>query len=85
MMHPQKYVHAAQWAQLTARAWLDPEFKDLLETDPVKAIKEVAGIECEFVLQVPPRPRTVSEHLLDNISSGETEALVVAFSCICFD
>jgi hypothetical protein len=85
MMHPQKYVRPEQWAQLTARAWLDPQFKELLETDPVKAIKEVAGIECEFVLQVPPRPRTVSEHFLDDISRGETEALVIAFSCICFD
>ena len=31
-------ITMTQWARLTAKAWLEPDFKALLETDPAKAL-----------------------------------------------
>lgn len=80
----EKYVSEPQWAQIIGRAWLDPEFAAALEKNPPEAIrKQFPDWEFERVFHVPPTPITVPEELLERISTGEEEALLVSFSCVC--
>jgi hypothetical protein len=39
-MAEEKYLAAEQWARIIATAWLEADFKDLLEKDPVTAVRK---------------------------------------------
>jgi hypothetical protein len=39
-MAEETYLSAESWAQIVATSWLDADFKDLLEKDPVAAVTE---------------------------------------------
>ena len=48
------------WGQIHAKAWRDPEFRKLLETDPTKAVKKYAkeaGKTFDKVVRIAPRPK----------------------------
>ncbi|MEM9221337.1 MAG: hypothetical protein AAGB11_02900 [Pseudomonadota bacterium] len=52
------------WKQIHAMAWRDPSFRELLETDPRKALDaygEKAGKSFSKVVEVTPRPHGVSD------------------------
>jgi hypothetical protein len=55
------------WGEIHKRAWLDADFKELLETDPTKAIKEVyaqsVGKRFDKILFVRPKPDIAEEFL----------------------
>lgn len=39
-MAEETYLQAEQWARIVATAWLEADFKDHLEKDPVAAVKK---------------------------------------------
>ncbi len=54
------------WAKMIAKAWIDPEFKTLLESDPKAAYNEM-GFEGEEVILIPPRPEGFTDEQLPNL------------------
>ena len=64
------------WGKIHAKAWLDPEFRNLLETDPTKAIKQYGkevGKTFDKIVKVraPPkvaRRKDISEEVLEEMN-----------------
>ena len=54
-----------EWSKIYAKAWSDPEFRKLLETDPIKAVeaygKEV-GKTFSKIVPLHPEPSLRSRH-----------------------
>jgi hypothetical protein len=53
-----------EWGKIHAKAWRDPEFKRLLETDPTKAIRDYGkevGKTFDRIVTVRDKPTDVSE------------------------
>jgi len=60
------YLTAEQSAQILARAWLDKDFADEFERDPVLAIRNTfPGFKFDKVLYVPFNPGYSEEELMD--------------------
>jgi hypothetical protein len=63
------------WGQIHAKAWRDPAFRTLLETDPTKAVekygKEV-GKSFDKLVKVRPRPKGVPDEKLDTHADATT-------------
>jgi hypothetical protein len=56
------------WGRIHAKAWRDPEFRNLLEQDPKKAIAQYGkqiGKTFDQVVKVRPRPRGVAAEELE--------------------
>jgi hypothetical protein len=54
------------WGQIHAKAWRDPEFRKLLETDPSKAVGAYAketGKSFDRLMKIAPRPKGDPEKL----------------------
>jgi len=55
------------WGQIHAKAWQDKEFRNLLETDPAKAVHawgKSVGKSFDKVVKIGPKPKGVAkEHL----------------------
>jgi len=50
----------ADWGKIYAKAWTDPKFRKLLETDPTKAIKKYgreAGKKFTRIVRVAKKPK----------------------------
>jgi hypothetical protein len=62
------------WGRIHGKAWRDPRFKLLLESDPTAAIKEYVDGQPSLkgkklrIVQVRPRPRGVDDDFLDDIN-----------------
>jgi hypothetical protein len=57
----------ADWGKIHAKAWKDPKFRKLLETDPTKAVKQYgaeAGKTFDKIVKVAPKPKGVSDDKL---------------------
>ena len=63
------------WGQIHAKAWRDPAFRTLLETDPKKAVakygKEV-GKTFDKLIKVRPRPKGVADAELNKHADATT-------------
>jgi hypothetical protein len=59
-------ITGEDWGNIHAKAWRDPEFKRLLETDPTKAIRDYGqsiGKTFDKIVFVRPRPNIADEFL----------------------
>ncbi|MEM8662544.1 MAG: hypothetical protein AAGF49_00290 [Pseudomonadota bacterium] len=62
------------WAKIHAMAWRDPGYKELLETDPRKALDvyaEQAGKSFSKIVEVAPKPADVSDEDLHKQSHAK--------------
>jgi hypothetical protein len=56
-----------EWGKIYAKAWTDPKFRKLLETDPTKAIKaygKQVGKTFKKIVKLRPKPKGVPRHKL---------------------
>ena len=67
-------INGVQWARIWAKAWKDPTFKDLLQTNPLEAARQFRA-ECAKNGYAP-FPDSDHTHLLD---MGEYQQAVVIF------
>jgi hypothetical protein len=54
------------WGKIHAKAWLDPKFRKLLESDPKKAIQAYGrevGKKFTKIVKLPAKPQIPDEHL----------------------
>ena len=58
-----------EWARIIAKAWLDEEFKSLLEGNPAAAFEQ-SGIKPDTVIRIPPRPDELSDEQLEVIAES---------------
>ncbi len=66
----------ADWGKIHAKAWLDPEFRKLLETDPTAAIKKYGrevGKTFDKILKLRPAPKgaksgEISQKFLEQVN-----------------
>ena len=61
------------WAKIHAKAWRDPQFRALLESDPTAAIKQYGnevGKTFTRILKLKDRPKNVADADLDQEESG---------------
>lgn len=68
-------ISAIDWGKIHAKAWLDDEFRNKLETDPTAALREFAaehGLKWGRLVRVEERPETVTDETLADILSGKT-------------
>ena len=59
------------WGKIHAKAWTNDRFRQLLETDPTKAIKEYGdevGKTFERILTLRPRPEGIADDFLADIN-----------------
>jgi hypothetical protein len=59
------------WSKVHAKAWRDPKFRELLETDPTKAIKDYGkevGKTFDKIVRLAPRPEGVTDESLEHRS-----------------
>jgi hypothetical protein len=88
MAEEQIHLTAPQLARITALAWLEPEFKDYFERDPVNAIRsrdEFNDFRFKFnrVLHVPPKPEDLRVEVVKQIADGKEGSIVMPYSCSC--
>lgn len=80
---PTKLSHKKLWEKMIARAWADPEYKKMLETNPQAAAHKM-GYNGK-VGKVPPKPRGIGEkEILDEVrqkSGGASGSC--GFTCCC--
>ena len=58
------YPTGEDWGKIHAKAWLDPKFRQLLETDPTQAIKDYGaevGKTFDRIVIVRPPPTDIPE------------------------
>jgi hypothetical protein len=81
-----KYITGSEWARIIAKAWVDPEFCEALECDPINTIcnDPDVGVQFDRLITLPPPPSDMSEEKLAQIASGDAPAIVVPFTCITF-
>ena len=83
-----KYISGSEWAKIIAKAWVDDQFRDALETDPINTIcnDPDVGVEFDRLLNLPPQPGNLSEEKLGQIVAGESSAILIPYTCItiCF-
>ncbi len=79
---PQK-MSQQDWAKVIAEAWLNDDFKQALEKNPVQAIRDRFGLEADRVLEVPPRPTDLSEEDLKEIAGGARKLHILAPKALC--
>jgi hypothetical protein len=63
------------WGQIHARAWRDPEYRKLLETDPTKAVKQYAkqaGKTFDRVMKIAPKPKGSDQDKLHTAPEATT-------------
>ncbi len=69
-MRHETHITPKDWGKIHAKAWRDPAFKQLLETDPTAAIRQYeteAGVKFGRMVSVPPRPdAAVPDNLLEH-------------------
>lgn len=70
-----------EWSQLIAKAWLDEDFKKLLETDPAAALNQCGIMSDETMIEVPARPEDLSDEQLNAFLKGEGGDLTVNNCC----
>ncbi|HET8918589.1 MAG TPA: hypothetical protein VFN27_02815 [Xanthobacteraceae bacterium] len=61
----------ADWGQIHKKAWLDDDFKKLLEADPTKAIKNygrTVGKIFKKVVTVRPKPEGIADEFLHDVN-----------------
>lgn len=71
------YITSKQWARIIAKAWLDDNFKSLLETDPKAAIDTVRddiGINADAIFPAPSRPGDLSDDQIEDIIAGKGQS-----------
>ena len=73
------HINDEEWGRMVAHAWINPEFKSLLESDPAAAARKF-GIEKPVVFQVPPRPAGFDDDQVQRIANGD-ESHNVRMSC----
>jgi hypothetical protein len=62
------------WGKLHGKAWRDPAFKKLLETDPTAAVKAYTDSHPHLkgkklrIVKIRPRPKGVDDDFLDDIN-----------------
>ena len=85
-MENQNYLTPAQFGQIMARAWLDADFREELESDPTSTIKGFAlselGIEVSKLFQVPYAPDDLDRDSLEAIITGG-EKLMATSARVC--
>ena len=79
-----RYITGSEWARIIAKAWVDDDFRNALELDPINAIRNdpEVGVEFTRLLNLPERPHDLSEEKLGQIASGEAPAVVIPYTCI---
>ncbi len=58
----------SDWGKIHAKAWKDPSYRKLLETDPTKALKQYAkesGKTFDKLVTVSPKPKGVAPEKLN--------------------
>lgn len=74
------YLTEQKWARVIAKVWLDDDlppgqrtgFREQLETNPVKAIREYfPDFEFDLLSTMPERPEGISDAELEGIVNGE--------------
>lgn len=53
------YPTNADWGEIHAKAWQDPQFRNLLETDPTQAVKDYGasvGKSFDQIVMIKPAP-----------------------------
>ena len=80
-----KYVTGADWAKIQAKAWVDEAFRIALETNPIETIRNDpdVGVEFDRLFCFPEKPTNFSEEKLGHIASGEEDAIVIPYTCLC--
>ena len=80
-----KYVTGADWARIQAKAWVDEAFRTALETNPIETIRNDpdVGVEFDRLFCLPDKPSGFTEEKLGQIATGEADAIVIPYSCIC--
>ena len=63
-----------EWAQVIAKAWLDEDFKNLLEKNPRKALKQCGFKVDKGVFEVMPRPADLTDEEIREIAEGKKTA-----------
>ena len=79
-----EYLSSKQWGQIIAKAWKDPEFKTLLESDPTAAIHQFAsenGGHCGDLMSVPERPANLSDEQVNKIANGDEHLQMMFYCC----
>jgi hypothetical protein len=62
------------WGRIHGKAWRDPHFKKLLETDPTAAVKAYTDSHAHLkgkklrIVKIRPRPKGVDDDFLDDIN-----------------
>jgi hypothetical protein len=59
------------WGKIHAKAWLHPEFRRMLETDPTKAIKAYGaevGKTFDKIVTVRPKPKGIPDDFLADVN-----------------
>jgi hypothetical protein len=88
MANPADYLSQEQWCRILALAWEDPEFKDALEKNPLKAVKEKAHFadfqqDFTYVIKIPDPPDFLDEQEIGKIASGEEEMYAIPYTSLC--
>jgi hypothetical protein len=69
------YISSEEWARIMAEAWLDPNFKVAVETNPAEAINaRFPDIQFERIYQVAPREGGVTDDELWAVVKGDEPA-----------
>jgi hypothetical protein len=59
------------WGKIHAKAWLDPEFRNLLETDPTRAIKQYGrevGKTFDKIVKLRAKPKGIPDDFLADVN-----------------
>lgn len=85
MSEQAKYITGSEWTKIVAKGWVDEEFRKNLEQDPINTIQNDpdVGVEFDRFLCLPSQPRDLTDEALSDISSGQSEAVVIPYTCIC--
>ncbi|MCP5095204.1 MAG: hypothetical protein GY943_06605 [Chloroflexi bacterium] len=79
-----RYVTGSEWARITAKAWVDPAFREALERNPLETIRHDpdVGVQFDRLLSLPDQPSAITEEKLKKVASGEEAAIVIPYTCI---
>jgi hypothetical protein len=79
-----KYVTGSQWARIVAKAWVDPDFRERVETKPLETIRHdpQVGVQFDRLLSLPDQPSALTEEKLQKIATGAEAAIVIPYTCI---
>ena len=64
----------SDWGKIHAKAWTDPAYRKLLETDPTAALKQYAaehGKTFDTMMNVGDKPSDISDEHLRKVVSGD--------------